>query len=539
MDGNFPEKYSRWSVSRVFPFIITFLLGVMFTLAFYVPRKKTNLANSLTSTDKLMETMQFIRDYYVDTVNESLLIETCMNSLLQNLDPHSAYITAADNKTMQESLDGAFEGIGVQFNVLHDTVNVVAVISGGPSEKAGLRAGDRILKVDGENFTGKKIDNTKVFKTLRGKKGTKVELDIQRRGFANLYHYSIVRDVIPTYTVDVSYLLDPRTGYIKINQFGSSTADEFRRALDKLQQQGMARLVIDLRGNSGGYLDAAIQICDELLPSGNLIVYTEGAKVRPEKVKATRGGCFESGKLAILIDEYSASASEIVAGAVQDNDRGIIVGRRSFGKGLVQRQFDFPDHSSVRLTIARYYTPSGRSIQKDYHLGSVAYNEEVLQRYLDGELDSVTCTGLDTTHIYHTREGRVVYGGGGIMPDEFVPLDRDTALTAFFPLVNSGAVIEFAFEYTSTHRNVLQQRYPTVETFVKNMSVTDDMINNLIHYYSTEICELPFPKVSAASEQEIKRWLKAFIGRNLYREDAFYPVINQSDKTIKRALEIL
>lgn len=511
-----------------------FLAGIL--LAIFLIPSKTQLTGN-KQLEKFNEIMRYVNMYYVDTVNNDKLFEVAVNNMLQSLDPHSTYINAVENKAIQESLDGAFEGIGVQFNIMNDTVMVVAVVSGGPSEKVGIRAGDRIVNVDGKNFAGVGIENNEVLKTLRGPKNSKVNVGVMREGFKQVYDYEITRDVIPTYTVDIAYMMNDYTGYVKINQFGSTTADEFSRALVKLKQQGMTKLILDLRGNPGGYLEAAIRICDELLANGEMIVYTEGLHVRPEKIYATRYGHFETGEVVVLIDDFSASASEIVAGAVQDNDRGVIIGRRSFGKGLVQRQFELEDKSIVRITVSRYHTPSGRSIQKKYDEGSQAYAEELLLRYQNGEMDSASHIKFDESLKYMTKNGRSVYGGGGIMPDYFVPLDRDSNLTAFYQVLNSSALIEFAFEYSSRNQDILRKNYPDAERFVKNMTVSDQMLQQLILYYHKKSSQKPI-QLNNSSRMELKLWLKAIIGRNLYQEEAFYPVINTSDKVIMKALEV-
>lgn len=514
---------------------IAFLAGIWITYTF-IPTPTAK--GTRQQIDKFNEILRYIDLYYIDTVNNDQLFEVAVNSMLQSLDPHSVYANAEEQKALQEQLDGAFEGIGVQFNIVEDTVVVVAVITGGPSEKAGLRTGDRIVTVDGNDFAGVGIDNNMVLKTLRGKKNSTVKIGILRDGFDQIYDYDIVRDVIPTYTVDVSYMIDQNTGYVKINQFGATTAQEFSLALSKLLREGMERLVLDLRGNHGGYLDACIEICDELLPSGELIVYTEGLNAKPAKAFATGRGLFEKGDLVILIDEFSASASEIVAGAMQDQDRGLIVGRRSFGKGLVQRQFDMKDGSSLRLTISRYHTPSGRSIQKDYKEGADAYSEDILHRYEKGEMNSDTNIVFDETLAYKTKNGRTVYGGGGIMPDYFVPLDTDSSLDAFYQVLNSSALTEYALQYSTQHQDDIREKYQNAKKYVQNMVISDKMYQDLLQYYSSKKGSQKLV-MNSASEKELRLWMKAIIGRNIFQEEAFYPVINKSDKVIKKALELL
>ena len=485
---------------------------------------------------KMSEVMNYIDHYYVDDVNTDSIYGLAINAMLQGLDPHSSYSTVEENKTMMETLEGAFEGIGIQFNIMNDTLMVVSVISGGPSEKAGLMAGDRMIEVDGKSIIG--IKNDQAFKLLRGKKGSKVKVGILRPGFKDKYTYEITRGVIPTYTVDVAYMIDKQTGYIKLNEFGSTTAKEFNNALQKLKRQGMTQLIVDLRSNGGGFLDAAVSVCDEFLPNNQKIVSIEGSKVRPEVIYASRKGDFEQGKVVILIDDFSASASEIVAGAVQDNDRGTIIGRRSFGKGLVQRQFDLSDKSSIRLTTSRYHTPSGRCIQREYENGTEAYYEDLYKRLLNGEMESADSIHLDSSKVYHTLKGRTVYGGGGIMPDIFVPIDRGQDLDAYYDIANSSALIQFAFHYTNEHKAALSKQYPDAKSFVSGMTVSDQMIQQLISYYEKNN-KKKASKMSASSSKELKTWLKALIGRNLYGDEAFYPVINKTDNVIIKALETL
>jgi carboxyl-terminal processing protease len=412
---------------------------------------------------------------------------------------------------------------------------VVATISGGPSEKVGIRAGDRIVTVNDALVAGVGIESNQVMKLLRGKKNSVVKVGIMRTGFKEISHYDILRDVIPTYTVDVSYMIDEHTGYIKINQFGSTTPEEFDRALNHLTRSGMTKLILDLRGNPGGYLDAAIKVCDELLGANEMIVYTEGLHLPTEKIYATAAGKFETGELVVLIDDFSASASEIVAGAVQDNDRGTIIGRRSFGKGLVQRQIELSDKSTIRLTIARYHTPSGRCIQKNYSEGSDIYYQDLVRRYEHGEMNSADSIHFDQTLKYYTKNGRVVYGGGGIMPDHFVAIDRDSNLMAFYQIANNSAFIEYAFNHTTQYGTQIKSQYPNAKSFVKKMNVSDILYQDFIRFYIQKSGNKNLV-INDQSKTEIKRWLKALIGRNLYQEEGYYPIINLSDNVILEAL---
>jgi len=528
------ENVNKHSRLLIFLWIVVaFLAGFSVALR-WNPHRLSRSGNEQLS--KMSEVMSYINRYYVDSVNVDSIYGLAINAMLQGLDPHSTYSTAEENKTMMETLEGSFEGIGIQFNIMNDTLMVVSVISGGPSEKAGLMAGDRMIEVDGKSIIG--IKNEQAFKLLRGKKGSKVKVGILRPGFKDKYTYEITRGVIPTYTVDVAYMIDSRTGYIKLNEFGSTTAKEFNKAIMKLKRQGMSSLIVDLRSNTGGFLDAAISVCDEFLPQNRKIVSIEGSKVRPEVIYASKKGDFEDGQVVILIDDFSASASEIVAGAVQDNDRGVIVGRRSFGKGLVQRQFDLSDNSSIRLTTSRYHTPSGRCIQRDYENGSEAYYEDLYKRLLNGEMESADSIHLDSTKIYHTLKGRTVYGGGGIMPDYFVPLERIDDKETYYEISNSSALIQFAFHYANEHKPALKQQFPDAQSYVAKMQVNDQLIQQLVKYYEKNN-KKKASKMSANSSKELKTWLKALIGRNLYGEEAFYPTINNTDPVIHKALETL
>lgn len=524
------NNLNRWLLP-----ITTFLFGV--AVALFVAKKLYQ--NHLVGTEgwtKFNEVLAYVDKYYMDDVEESKLFENAIQGMLQSLDPHSVYSTAEENKQFQESLEGNFEGVGIQFNIMNDTVMVIAVISGGPSEKVGIRAGDRIVAVNGERIAGVNISSDKVFKTLRGKKGTKVKLAVVRPGSNERLTFDVIRDKISTSTLDVAYKLTDHIGYVKLNQFGENTFREFYAAVEVLKQQGMQSLILDLRGNSGGYLEQAIQICDAFLPAGQMIVYTEGKHSPTQKVMATKSGCFENGKLVVLIDEFSASASEIVAGAVQDNDRGTVIGRRSFGKGLVQQLFNLKDGSSIRLTVARYHTPSGRCIQRNYDAGTENYYEDLLTRYENGEMDSEDSIKMDKSLRYTTRKGRVVYGGGGIMPDVFVPIDRNENMADLNIVLNSGLAIEYAFNYVTQNKAKLSKQYPSVSDFIKKMTVTDAMVKDFLSFYKNKKSEIT---LNADSQKELKVWLKALIGRNLYGDDGFYPIINTTDKTILKAIETI
>jgi carboxyl-terminal processing protease len=526
------------TVNKILFYILIFLFSifiVLFGVSYLIDKKMEKMVAG--RTNKLEEVLYYINKNYVDTVNTEKLMEKTISSMLESLDPHSTYSTAEENKVQQESLEGAFEGVGVQFNIMNDTVMVINAIAGGPSAKAGIRAGDRIVSVDKQKVAGTGITNDKVFKLLRGKKGTIVEIGIKRPGVMSPLTFKISRDVIETYSVDIAYMIVPGTGYIKINQFGATTFEEFTKALHQLQNSGMKKLIVDLQGNSGGYLDAAINICDHFLKKGDMILYTEGEHSKTEKIYATSKGDFEEGQLIILIDEFSASASEIVAGAVQDNDRGIIVGRRSFGKGLVQQQIPLSDGSSLRLTIARYHTPSGRCIQREYKNGVEAYYEDFAKRFEDGELYKVDSTKFDPKLKYKTRKGRIVYGGGGIMPDQFVPVDQTKMSESYKQLINSTLLIEFCFNYSNENKSNIIGKYPTANTYVSQFEVNENTINQYITFFSKK-SNIKLSPLSSLEKSKIRYWLKALIGRNIYQDEAFYPVLNKEDAIVQKALKI-
>lgn len=540
------EKESeKEKVSNPFlPFYFSLILVAGIFIGYYFSFNNTLIENSnrLSGTTgnykKITNLLDYILLNYVDSVDNHQLTEKTVVSMLHSLDPHSDYIPAEDFQQVNEPLQGNFDGIGIEFNIINDTIRVITPISQGPSEKTGIKAGDKIIKVDNKTVAGIKITNKQVFENLRGERGTKVVVTVLRSGIKNPIDFTITRDAIPIYSIDISYLIKPGIGYIKISRFSSTTYEEYLKAFNRLSKEGMKKLILDLRGNPGGYLKAAVEIADEFLTKNMQIVYTEG-RSNPKKVyKASSRGSFEINPLVILIDEGSASASEIVAGAVQDNDRGTIVGRRSFGKGLVQDQLDLPDGSAIRLTVARYYTPTGRCIQKPYSNGNEAYYNEEIERYHDGELVSEDSVKLDKTKIYHTPNGKTVYGGGGIMPDFFVPIDT----SKYSPFVNrtfyNGIINLFGFEYTDKNRNLWLKKYPSANDFVKRFNVEDDMLNDFYEFAKNKktVAEETDKQKSKSS---LKQLLKALAGRNLYDKDAYYPIINEADNCIKKAIDIL
>jgi carboxyl-terminal processing protease len=482
---------------------------------------------------KVDDVFDYIVRDYVDTVDVSELESKAIKGMLERLDPHSQYISAKEFHAVNDPLLGSFEGIGISFRIEKDTITVINPIAGGPSEKVGLMAGDRIVKIEDTLVIG--IDNTGAVKKLKGNKGTKVKVSIFRRGLPKLIDFTITRDVIPTYSLDVAYMVDDEIGYVKINKFSATTYEEFSTAVFELNKQGMKKLIFDLRGNAGGILGSAINIADEFLDAGNLIVYTEG-KNRPRNYAfATDNGSLINTEVVVLIDEGSASASEIVAGALQDNDRGTLIGRRSFGKGLVQEQMVLPDGSALRLTVARYYTPTGRSIQKPYNKEAFdEYNSEYYHRFVDGEVFSKDSIKFADSLKYKTPGGKIVYGGGGIMPDIFIPLITDSLHTFYNTLANKGLIFQFAFDYTDANRVDLN-RFEDFESFDRSFKMTDKIYNDMIVFAEDKGITDTKENIRV-SKDKIGTLFKSFVGRNILDEKGFYPIYHQIDTTFKRAV---
>lgn len=487
---------------------------------------------------KLSALMYHINTSYVDSVDAADLTENAIVNLLEELDPHSMYIPVEELAEMNEPLQGNFEGVGIQFNILRDTIVVVATIPGGPSEKLGITAGDKIVSIDNDTVAGNGIRNSDVIKRLRGPKGTKVGVGIARRGESDVLKYEITRDKIPLYSLDAHYMTSPETGYIKLNKFARTTMSEFNAALSDLREQGMQNLILDLQGNGGGYLNTAIELADEFLEEGQLVVYTEGRNSPRNNTYATTTGSFEKGKLVILIDESSASASEIVSGAVQDWDRGLIVGRRSFGKGLVQRPVNLPDGSQVRLTIQKYYTPSGRCIQKPYLEGSDAYRMEKYDRYNSGELFSADSIKFDDSLQYFTNNDRIVYGGGGIMPDVYVPIDTSQNSDMQSALIRKGVFNTFSIDYTNRHRDEIKAKHPTPEHFANNFEPSDELMAQFFEAAKLEEIEYSEDDYKTSGKM-IRDRLRAHIARNVWDTSAFYQVFNSSWPVYQKALELI
>ena len=486
---------------------------------------------------KLNEVISYVNYYYVDPVDEDAITEAMIPELLSQLDPHTVYIPQEDVEVTNSELEGTFSGIGVQFSIQNDTIMIVDVIAGGPSEKAGLQPGDRIVEVADTSFTGKWINNNKVLKTLRGAKGTRVKLGVRRMGSDELLHYTITRGDIPVNSVDIAYPITPRTGYVKVSQFGANTYNEFRVALTDLRRKGCDSYIIDLRSNSGGYLSAAISMLNEFLPKGQLIVYTEGRNYSREEARATGGGGFTDAPVVVLINEWSASASEIFAGAIQDQDRGWIVGRRSYGKGLVQQQMPLSDGSEIRVTIARYHTPSGRCIQKSYEKGDLDnYESDIETRYEHGEFFHQDSIHLADSLRYSTRGGRTVYGGGGIMPDYFVPQDTTGSNAWYRAVSNRSLIYEFAFSYADRNRQRLMRLgdYKSLVNYLAGTSLTAEF-----RAYAAGKGFTATDAQFAESTDALRRNLHACISRNLFGDDGFYPLLNEDDPTVQKALEVI
>ncbi|WP_423127030.1 S41 family peptidase [Gaoshiqia sp. Z1-71] len=484
--------------------------------------------------------LRLIESYYVDTTDINKLTEVAINEVLEKLDPHSVYISKEEVEKMNEPLKGSFEGIGISFNIMKDTLLVVSIIPGGPSEKVGLFPGDRILVVDGKTIAGVGLKNSDVMDMLRGDKGTKVSLKVQRKSSADLLDFTIIRDKIPINSLDASYMINDATGYIKLNRFSATTSDEFLSAIKDLKKTpGFKNLVLDLRGNGGGYLTAAIELADHFLMASRLVVYTEGVHDKRKEYRSTALGEFEQGKLIVLIDEGSASASEIVAGAVQDWDRGIIIGRRSFGKGLVQQPFPLNDGSMIRLTTAHYYTPSGRGIQKPYQNGLEEYRKDYLTRFENGELFSEDSIHFDQTQVYETlKSKRIVYGGGGVMPDIFVPMDTSANYVYYNQLVRRNILNTVVLNYLDANRDKLTKQYPEFSSFKDKFVVTDDLITVIVAEADKEKVEKNTESLEFA-RPIIKKQAKAILARSLYGSGYYYQIINQDEKIIQKALEVL
>ena len=518
-----------YSIILVFAaLVIGFFLGEMLNFTKEIIHFQGN-----SHKNKLNELIDFIDNEYVDSVNTDSIVGLAIDNILQKLDPHSIYVPPSEQNQIAESMKGDFVGIGVNFFMYNDTVAVVKPLPGGPSEKAGVLPGDRILFANKTKLFGRKLPNDSLYSVLKGDVGSNVNLLIYRKSLHKKITIQLKRDVVAIKSVDIAMMLNTNTGYVKINRFAEKTYDEFLSGITKLKKQGAKSLVIDVRENGGGYLEKAIEIIDELLKDKQLIVFTKNKKGKIDKTYATKKGIFETGKLIVLIDENSASASEILAGAIQDNDRGIIIGRRSFGKGLVQREMNFDDGSAVRLTVARYYTPTGRSIQKSYKNGNAEYEKEFDKRIESGELYKKDSIKVDDTLKYKTKKGKIVYGGGGIVPDVFVPLEAEHGEEAIAYLLQSGLVSFFVFEQLDSHRN--EFKGITYSEFVSKMEKTDLYFNNFENYLIKNGLDLKLKD----NKVLIRRDILAEFANQLFGEQKYYDIILKDDAMIKAALKSL
>ena len=487
---------------------------------------------------KINNILGIVADEYVESVNMDSLVELAIPDIIAQLDPHSVYISAKDYEQANEELNGNFCGIGISFQVMEDTINVIEVIPGGPSEKVGIANGDKIISVDGKNFTGEKINPNLVKEQLRGPKNSVVKLGVKRATSAKTLYFTVTRGDIPIKSVDAAYMIDKNTGYVKVNQFGRNTYDEFVAALSVLKNEGAKRYIVDLRGNGGGYMEIAVAMANEFLPKDNLIVSTKGRyKKNDTSVYSDGNGSYQDAEIVVLINEFSASASEIFAGAMQDNDRGLVIGARSFGKGLVQREFKLSDNSAIRLTIARYYTPTGRCIQKDYKLGQAAYERELINRFNNGELDYRDSIKVDKSKMYKTPHGRIVYGGGGIIPDIFVPRDTVGFTSYYFAVVNAGLIQNYVLKYVTAHK----AKFKNVKDYKDVIRLLDDntqLLNDFVNFAAKHDVPARWYYINQSRDLLLND-LKAFVARDLLGQKAFYPIYNRNDKTIEAALKAL
>lgn len=528
----------KLNVALPFLFAIVLAFGMIIGSQLRSSDKHSVFSFNINPANKINQLLNYIEKKYVDTISVNSLEEYGINGILNKLDPHSSYIPQSEFKAINEPLEGNFDGIGIEFNIVNDTIMVIAALSGGPSEALGIHSGDRIIKIEDENVAGINITNIDVIKKLRGQRGTKVKVGIYRKGNRALINFIITRDKIPINSLDVAYMINNETGYIKISRFSQTTYNEYLNSFKTVQSLGMKNLILDLRGNPGGYLTISTQLSDEFLDDGKLIVYTHGKEQPQQNYYATSKGSFEKGNLIILIDEGSASASEIVAGAVQDWDRGLIIGRRSFGKGLVQEQTEFPDGSAIRLTIAKYFTPTGRCIQKPYNDGNTAYYSETIERYLNGENLNTDSIHFDESLKFFTPQGRTVYGGGGIMPDVFVPVDTSGYSIYFNNIIINGLISRFAFNFVDENRNELKNQYKNFNEFKQHFTINANLLNKFVSFANEQGIEANWYEINI-SKDIIKTHLKAHIARQIWNNDGFYPVIHEIDNTFQKAIEII
>lgn len=520
----------------------TFLLLFLIVFAFHAVAQRNHTELDYEQVKKLQMAEVAIASLYVDSVDQTKLVEDAINGMLSKLDPHSSYTNAKDTKKLNEPLNGNFEGIGVSFNMVKDTLVVLQVISKGPCEKVGVQAGDRIVAVNGITIAGVKMERDSIMTKLRGPKGTIANLDIIRRGVKDLLHFKVVRDKIPLNTVDAAYMVTPTIGYIHLDSFGAKSGEEVHNKIQELKGKGMQDIILDLTLNGGGYLSAAQDVASEFLPNGSMIVYTDGrVSPRQELLAEGNGLMKENGRVVILVDEITASAAEIVSGAVQDHDRGTIIGRRTFGKGLVQRPIDLPDGSMIRLTVSHYYTPSGRCIQKPYVKGEKEeYARDLDDRYTHGELTSIDSIHLDSTKVYYTlNKKRTVYGGGGIMPDIFVPLDTTTYTPCYRTLRRHNLINEYTLQYADEHRKELKKKYKNFEDYATEFEVPTSLIDSIFADGKRKKVEPKDEKEYNATVEELKFALKSSIAYDLWDRNEYFRLINERSDIFLRAVEFL
>ena len=502
------------------------------------PKPQQPQTKAQMNAQKLATTLYLIENFYVDTANTDKLTEDAIIATLKELDPHSAYISKKDVEKANEPLVGSFEGIGVTFQLIRDTITVISPTAGGPSEKVGIMAGDQFIKIDGEDSFGKKVDNEYVQKHLRGKKGTKVTVSVKRGNDPELIDFEIIRDKIPLNSINAAYMLNNHVGYIKLDRFAQESTQEFIEAFTKLKSQGMESLIFDLRGNTGGYLNTAIDMVDQFITENKLIVFTEGTHSPRQEWRSKASGLYTTGKLVVLIDEGSASASKILSGAIQDHDRGVVIGRRSFGKGLVQRPFNLPDGAVIRLTTSRYHTPSGRCIQRPYEKGVEDYAKEMVKRLEHGEYYHADSIHFPDSLKYKTDGGRTVYGGGGIMPDIFIPVDTAYNSKLYTNLVRKGALNRFTTDYGLKHRDAIKTQYGDFDHFNENFTVGQDIIDGLKAAAKESKVEWDDEQFKR-SEKFLLLQTKALIARNVWETQQYYQVMSFADPGIQKALEVL
>lgn len=527
---------------RYFPTFLASLLLLLASTSWSFAQSRNKDADiDVTQIRKLQMVQLAVTQLYVDSVNQKKLVEDAIKGMLDKLDPHSSYSNPEETKKMNEPLEGNFEGIGVQFNILTDTLVVVQTIKKGPSEKVGILNGDRIISVDGRAIAGVKMPQDSIVKLLRGPKGTKVRLGVVRRGAAGVLYFVVTRDKIPMNTVEATYMIAPGVGYIRFDRFGATTGDEVEKALQTLKKQGMKDLILDLQSNGGGYLGAAVDVASQFLRPGSLVVYTQGRNQPKQVLKAEGGGLFRQGRIVVLVDEFSASAAEIVTGALQDYDRALVVGRRTFGKGLVQRPIDLPDGSMIRLTTSHYYTPSGRCIQKPYEKGKKEeYAQDLEQRYTHGELLHKDSIRLDSSQVYHTLiDKRIVYGGGGVMPDVFVPIDTAQITKFHIALRRNNLINEATLRYIDNHRKALRQQYKTFDQFEREFTVPQSLIDEIVAAGKAKKITPKDDKELAETIEDLRFSLKSIFINGLFESSDFYHFVNQKNNIVQEALKQL